>query len=69
MGYQTHLHCDNQAVVCFAVGQSKGSLGTCTRSIWLWAATHDIDLNYVHVMCKYNRANNMKLYEIPSLSP
>ena len=46
--------------MCFAVGQSKGPfLGACARNIRLWAATHDIDLNYVHAMDKYDRAADL----------
>ena len=34
-------------------------LGACDRNVWLWAATHDTDLNYVHVMGKYKRAADL----------
>ena len=33
--------------------------GACARNIWLWAATQDIDLMYVHVMGKYNRTADL----------
>ena len=34
-------------------------LGACARNIWPLAATHDIELNYVHVLGKYNRAADL----------
>ena len=47
------IHCDNQAVA------RDPFLGACARNIWLWAATHDIELSYVHVLEKYNRTADL----------
>ena len=33
--------------------------GACARNVWLWAATFDTELTYVHVMGKYNRAADL----------
>ena len=55
------VHCDNEAVVCvLQLGKAKDPfLGACARNVWLWAATHDIELIYVNVMGKYNRAADL----------
>ena len=60
-GKQVLIHCDNQAVVCvLQLGRAKDPfLGACARNIWLWAATHDIELSYVHVMGKHNRTADL----------
>ena len=51
------IHCDNQVVVSvLQSGKARDPfLGTCARNIWLWAATHDIEVSYVHLLGKYNR--------------
>ena len=48
------IHCDNQAVVSvLQSGKARDPfLGACARNIWLWAATHDIELSYVHLLGK-----------------
>ena len=58
---QVLIHCDNQAVLCvLQLGRAKDPFwGACARNIWLWAATHDIDLMYVHVMDKHNRTADL----------
>ena len=55
------IHCDNQVVVCvLQLGKARDPfLGACACNVWLWAATHDIELAYVHVMGKYNRAADL----------
>ena len=55
------IYCDNQMVVS-VLQSSKASdllLGACACNIWLWAATHGIELSYVHVLGKYNRAADL----------
>ena len=60
-GKRVMVHCDNQAVVCvLQSGKVRDPfLGACARNVWLWAATFDIELTYVHVMGKYNRAADL----------
>ena len=55
------IHSDNQAVVCvLQLCRAKDLfLGASARNIWLWAATHDIDLMYVHVVGKHNRTADL----------
>ena len=55
------VHCDNQAVVCvLQLGKANDPfLEAYARNVWLWAATHDIELTYVHAMGKYNRAADL----------
>ena len=60
-GKRVLVHCDNQAVVCvLQSGKARDPfLGACARNVWLWAATFDIEVTYVHVMGKYNRAADL----------
>ena len=55
------IKCDNQAVV--SVLQSGRAwdpfLGTCARIIWYAAALNDVDLSYIHVLGKDNRAADL----------
>ena len=55
------MHCDNQAVVSvLQSGKARDPfLGACACNIWLWAATHDIELSHVHVLGKYNRTADL----------
>ena len=55
------VKCDNDAV--FQVlnsGRTKEPfLATCATSVWLEAATRDIELKYVHIMGKQNKATDL----------
>ena len=55
------IHCNNQAVVSVLQSGKARDLfwGACARNIWLWAATHDIELKYVHILGKYNMAADL----------
>ena len=55
------MHCDNQAVVSvLQSGKARDPfLSACAHNIWLWAATHDIELRYVRVLGKYNRTADL----------
>ena len=55
------IHCDNQAVVSvLQSGKARDPfLDTCAHNIWLWAATHNIELKYVHILGKYNRVADL----------
>ena len=58
---QVLINCDNQAVV--SVLQSGHArhpfLGACARNIWYMAALDDVDLSYVHMLGKHNRAADL----------
>ena len=62
-GIHVLVKCDNQAVV--AVLQSSQAcdpfLAACARNIWFIAALNDIELQYVHVLGKHNRAADLLL--------
>ena len=55
------IHCDNFAVVnVLRSGRARDPyLAACTRNIWLWAATHDINVTYTHVSGKSNRTADL----------
>ena len=52
------VKCDNDALVqVLNSGRTRDPfLATCARKIWQEAATNDIELKYVHIMGKQNRA-------------
>ena len=55
------IHCDNFAVVnVLRSGRARDPyLAACAHNIWLWAATHDINVTYTHVSGKSNRTADL----------
>ena len=55
------LFCDNSAMVqVLQSGRTKDPyLAACARNVWLLAAKHDIQITYVHIAGKKNRAADL----------
>ena len=55
------IYCDNFAVVnVLWSGRARDPyLAACACNIWLWAATHDINVTYTHVLCKSHRTASL----------
>ena len=51
------VKCDNEAVVhVLSAGHTQDPfLGACARNVWYWAAQHDIEVSYVHVLGRNNQ--------------
>ena len=55
------VRCDNMAVVAvLKSGRARDPyLGACARNVWYVSALYDIDMQYVHVLGKDNRAADL----------
>ena len=55
-GCKILVKCDNQAVVSvLSTGRTRDPyLSACARNIWYCAASHDIDMQYIHIPDKKN---------------
>ena len=60
-GKKVLIKCDNQAVVTVLTsGRTKDPfLGACARNVWFTAALADVELQYTHVLGKYNRTADL----------
>ena len=60
-GKRILVKCDNDAVVhVLNTGRTKDPyLGACARNVWFESALFDVDLQYIHVMGKDNRAADL----------